>query len=417
MRLVRKLIPVSLYDIPGLEAWLEDQANRGLFPTHLGFWATFEDTGVPGTRFRLAARERKEVTPSFEQLELCRQYGWNYALSFGGFFLFYAVDPDAIELYTDWESRGFSLNPLKKRMATYQLTTMIFYGILVALVVWALFFYESKFDIQPDHFTVLPLILLNAATPVILCYLVELFLLWRDWRRNYRALRKAHAALSQGLPPPSSPGPRRNISREKGLALILLIPLILFFVVNKLDILNPFLNIPLDHFTRAYVTLQELEQEPVYPSEEVFEEHSVFDEPENYAEVNFSLLSPVWYSVTQEGYSPTPGTMENANSPDPEGGKYRYAPDLDMTYFSLIIPALAEPVARAQLDEYRLVNLWWEYEEISYPGLDFVILATAQDEPWQMAALGKGSQVAVFRYAGVERLEDHLDVLFAMTAH
>ena len=27
MSLVRKLIPVSLYDIPGLEAWLEEQAK------------------------------------------------------------------------------------------------------------------------------------------------------------------------------------------------------------------------------------------------------------------------------------------------------------------------------------------------------------------------------------------------------
>ena len=54
--------------------------------------------------------------------------------------------------------------------------------------------------------------------------------------------------------------------------------------------------------------------------------------------------------MTQEGYSPTPGTMENANSPDPEGGKYRYAPDLDMTYFHLLIPSLAKPIAQAQMD-------------------------------------------------------------------
>ena len=33
MSLIRKIIPVSLYDIPGLEHWLEEQANQGLFPT------------------------------------------------------------------------------------------------------------------------------------------------------------------------------------------------------------------------------------------------------------------------------------------------------------------------------------------------------------------------------------------------
>ena len=85
-----------------------------------------------------------------------------------------------------------------------------------------------------------------------------------------------------------------------------------------------------------------------------------------------------------------------------------------MTCFHLLIPALSKPVARAQMDSYRLVNLWWEYEEVDFPGLDFVILATVKDDPWQMAAIGKGGKVAVFRYAGVEHLEDHLDLLSKM---
>ena len=414
MNKVRKLIPVSLYDIPGLEAWLEEQANQGLFPTRLGDWATFDHSGLPGTRFRLAAQEGKKDIPTLEQLELCRQYGWNYALSFGGLFLFYAVDPDAIELYTDWESRGFSLKPLKKRMAAYRRRSIILYGILAALLIWVLFYYHSSFDVQPDSFAPLPLILLNLTTPYVLIFLITMALLWRDWNRNYRTLRKTCAALSQGLPPPHSLGPQRGIVWEKGLTLILCILLILGFCMIKFDVLNPLLNIPLSRFPGSYVALQDLEREPVYPGEEVFEEHSIFDKPENYGDINFSLLSPVWYSVAQKGYSPTPGTMENYNSPDPEGGRNRYAPALDTTCFHLLIPALAEPIARAQMDSYRLVNLWWEYKEADYPGLDFVILATAKDEPWQMAAVGKGGKVAVFRYAGVERLENHLDLLSEM---
>ena len=411
MNKVRKLIPVSIYDIPGLEAWLEEQANQGLFPTRLGDWATFDHSGLPGTRFRLAAQEGKKDIPTLEQLELCRQYGWNYALSFEGLFLFYATDPDAIELYTDWESRGFFLTPLKKRMAAYRRRSIFLYGILAALLIWVLFYYHSSFDVQPDSFAPLPLILLNLTVPYVLIFLITMVLLWRNWNRNYRALRKACAALSQGLPPPPSPGPQRGIVQEKGLTLILCILLILGFCIKDFDVLNPFLNIPLSRFPGRYVALQELEREPVYPGEEVFEEHSIFDKPENYGDINLSLLSPVWYSTVQKGYSPTPGTMENYNSPDPEGGKNRYAPALDMTCFHLLIPSLAEPIARAQMDSYRLVNLWWEYKEADYPGLDFVILATAEGEPWQMAAVGKGGKVAVFRYAGVEQLGDHLDQL------
>ena len=105
-----------------------------------------------------------------------------------------------------------------------------------------------------------------------------------------------------------------------------------------------------------------------------------------------------------------PGRRPNYYSPDPHGGEYTYSPNLDMTYFHTL-PVLAKPVARAQMDLYRLVNLYWDYEEIPWPGTDFVILATVEDEPWQMAAVGRGGRVAVFRYAGQEDLAGHLDLL------
>lgn len=102
MKTVQKLIPVSLYDIPGLEAWLEEQANQGLFPTHLGLWATFEDTGVPGTRFRLEPWGKMGNEPPPEQREFYRQAGWEYkAILCRPYVLFYTTDPDAVELYTD----------------------------------------------------------------------------------------------------------------------------------------------------------------------------------------------------------------------------------------------------------------------------------------------------------------------------
>ena len=120
-------------------------------------------------------------------------------------------------------------------------------------------------------------------------------------------------------------------------------------------------------------------------------------------------MTPVWYSVTQEAYSED-GAEDRIFSPEPEEG-CTYAPDLDMTCFTLPISALAEPVARAQLDEYRLVNLRWSYRELNVPGLDFAILAEEPEGVWQMAALGKGGRVAVYRYAGTEKLEEHLELL------
>lgn len=81
------------------------------------------------------------------------------------------------------------------------------------------------------------------------------------------------------------------------------------------------------------------------------------------------------------------------------------------TRFHLMIPALSLPVAQAQLDAYRLVNLEWSYAELSYPGLDFAIYATEPEGIWQMLAIGREGRVAVFRYAGREQLAHRLPVL------
>ena len=98
MSMIRKIIPVSLYDIPGLE----------------GSWAVFEDRGLPGTRFRLdpfANRTGEGLEPTEEKLELYRQAGWEYAFRVGrAYFLFYTTDPQAPELFSDHQSQGLSLN-------------------------------------------------------------------------------------------------------------------------------------------------------------------------------------------------------------------------------------------------------------------------------------------------------------------
>ncbi len=160
--------------------------------------------------------------------------------------------------------------------------------------------------------------------------------------------------------------------------------------------------------------IEELESVEVESWEELFREESPGGQTENYGRIRFSLLSPRWYSVTQEAYD-TDGAESRIFSPKPEEGQ-AYAPNLDMTCFTLLIPAMARPVALAQLDEYRLVNLRWSYEKLDVPGLDFAVLAEEPDGIWQMAALGRGGRVAVFRYAGEEKLEEHMELLASMVA-
>ena len=196
------------------------------------------------------------------------------------------------------------------------------------------------------------------------------------------------------------PGPRKAILCQKAAFLVLLALLV---VSNAAQVWSRWARIPLANVPGRYVSLQSLEQQTVLPWEELPDQPSLGGKAENYAQLDFSLLAPGWYTVTQKGYSPQSGSQLNYCSPDTENGEARYTPSLDATCFDLLLPALARPVAQAQMDLYRLVNLKWTYEQDAWPGLDFVIHATEPDGVWQMLAIGKGSRVAVFRYATRDR--------------
>ena len=414
MKKVRKILPLSIYDIPGMERWLEEQADAGLFPVMVDAWATFTPTGVPGTRFRLEPWGREGAEPSAEQLEFYRSAGWEYALTIGrAYYLFYTTDPAAPELYSDRQSRGLSLERLEKRALRYRRIQTAIWVCIGALLVWAMFFHRSEFDVQPAPFARVPLLLLSLFAPGLLLLLISAVFSWRTARRDLRTLRRTCRALKEGLPPPPSPGPSRRIAAEYIFGLVLIVPLLLVVVFQRL---GPWEEIPLDRFDRPYVALQELEREEVVSYGELTGEQSSFHEDENQGQLHVSLLAPTWYEVSQDGYATAEGDYRGY-SPYPEGEDrfaLCYAPNLDTACFHLLFPFLARPVAEAQLDVFRLVNVTWSYTEATFPGLDFVILADEPDGIWQMAALGKGGNVAVFRYAGREDLSGHLETLAAL---
>lgn len=409
MKKIRKMLPVSIYDLSGLETWLEEQAKAGLFPVFMNSWVTFTPTALPGTRFRLEPREGDGDSPGPEMLEKCREAGWDFALTVGSlYYLFYTTRPGVSELCFDDRGRMEYMARIERRSRRSRLIGWAVFLLTAALGLWGLLHFQSRFDVQPDPFARLPLLLLNLFDPAVLILLIVLLLFYIQSRRDRKAMKNSSGSETV-------PGPVPALSRarmaEHVLTWVLAILVIIWGICRLLDI-NPFDHIELDNFGRPYVAIQELESREVLPWEEMFREDSTGGQTENYGKLRLSLLAPSWYSVTQEAYG-TDGAESRIFSPLPEEGQ-AYAPDLDMTCFTLLIPAMARPVALAQLDEYRLVNLRWSYEELDVPGLDFAILAEEPEGIWQMAALGRGGRVAVFRYAGEEKLEEHMELLASM---
>lgn len=405
MKSVWKTTPVSLYDIQSLEGWLEEQANEGLFPVWVnGEFTQFRrDAAAPGTRFRLEPADGREA-PEPQRLELYQEAGWEYGDTVGkAYFLFYTADPSATELHTDPVTRGISLEHLagqvKKARRKQRIWRLVMLGIVIAgvLMIW-------RMDARR-----LPLYLLDMSGIPLICLPFFLWFCWND-ERKYRRLLDLQRSLELGITPKHSRPRRRSFWF---VPFWISIPLAGLFIVLWFGHLFGFWDYPaakpLEDFSGTYVNLQQLESEPLVTYQEIFGEEPFWGWDDNTVTRKFALLSPGYYAVDQNLFSQKDGTRKNSFSSngDPE---HRYSPSLDAVYFRLVIPAMARPVALAQMAEQEAVNLTWTYEEIDYPGLDFVILSRS-DSQYQGAAVARGGRLAVFHYGGREDLAEHLDVL------
>ena len=410
MKTVRKITPVSLYDMPGLEQWLEEMANLGLFPLKVREWTTFRKDGTPGTRFRLEPMG-KDREPPQAQLDLYREAGWEYAFSMGrAYLLFYSTDPNAPELHTDWMTKGQALDQLAKRIRWgkwHRILYVAFFFLWISfLTLLPALLSPSRFDVQPDRWAYLPKTLVSLTSLPLVLFLGALLLFYGKEVRDFRQLLRMHRNLSEGMPPPPSPGPSQKNRRWNQFitcfSALCFLSVILHFLLRSLS---------LAWFPLPYPHLSQVDGQFLISYEEMFDRSP--GERENVAEWSTSLLAPVWYTVNQSGYrvydqAPT----ENAPLMY-SGSAVYYAPELTMTKMVLTIPAMARPVAESVMDSMRLVNLEWTYEELSHPEADFVILGRTK-HPWQLAALGKNGKIAVFRYSGSADLADRLNILVEM---
>lgn len=400
MKNAYKTTPVSLLDIQGLERWLEEQAGKGLFPRLIreDFTRFERREPISAPRFRLEAANGKNLAEP-ERLELYQQAGWQYwGLVSELYFLFYTFDPAAPELHTDPVTRGISLEHLagqvEKARKKQRVWRLVILGILAAgiLHIWRM---------DPRR---LPLCFLDLSGTALISLIVFIWMWWNE-ERAFRLLLDLQRSLELGI----TPKPSRPRRRAPFWISILLAALLLILVIgDRLDH-----STPLEHFSGTYVNLQQLEPEPLSTYEELFgEPHHKSpgsDWGDNTATRQFSLFSPNWYTVNQTLLSPEERESKSGYSSNGDP-RYVYSPTLEAVYFHLAIPAMARPIALAQMAEQEAVNLTWTYEEVDYPGLDFVILSRSNSQ-YQGAALAKGGRLAVFHYGGREDLADHLDIL------
>ena len=109
-------LPASLYDVPAIQAWLEDQAKRGKL---LDYWCVFRKGEPTECQYRLEPVGEKEYKPSEEKEAAYEAAGWEFvcatSVNTEGFFVWRSVRPNPEELHTEPETEGICYEWLQKR--------------------------------------------------------------------------------------------------------------------------------------------------------------------------------------------------------------------------------------------------------------------------------------------------------------
>ena len=119
-KFVKRVIPFESCDIPAIQNWLEDMAEKGLFFKECGvFFAKFEKGEPKDMRYRLDFCDVVACDIPEEKKELYERSGWNVVGDFKNDCVVICTEnPDAPEIYTDCERLA---KPLKSIISKYRI--------------------------------------------------------------------------------------------------------------------------------------------------------------------------------------------------------------------------------------------------------------------------------------------------------
>ena len=136
--------PCPIYDVEGIESWLEELAKQGLILTKGGLFcgfAEFEKVEPKAMRYRLQPWPKKrkltdDAGPSAEAVELAEEYGWTYLCDMGEYAVFACEDPNARELDTDPQVQAENFRHAYKRKRNTVIGNTVFLLLVLGLICW-----------------------------------------------------------------------------------------------------------------------------------------------------------------------------------------------------------------------------------------------------------------------------------------
>ncbi len=137
-----KMPPCPLYDTEGIESWLEDLSQEGLTLQAERLFFGFLSF-VPGpsqsVRYRMEPALKQQsfwsgdpTCPPEDAIALHEEFGWEFVIRLGEFYLYRSYDPNARELSTDPQIQELTLKRLSRRQWTALFFFLLHLGIQIA---------------------------------------------------------------------------------------------------------------------------------------------------------------------------------------------------------------------------------------------------------------------------------------------
>lgn len=218
-----RFAPCPVYDLEGMECWLENLAQQGLFLSASGFigtYGTFEKREPKSVRYRLQPLQKKKYyaddgLPHRAARELAEEYGWIFVCTIEDYAIYTCDDPTVRELDTDPRIQALAIQDLCKRRRN---------GFLVSLAMMVFWFFRLWY--RP--ISLLSLLPIWLFLPALLSWCLTPFTGFAELSH----LRKLCKKLSQGEPLTQIAGGKHHLYRVNTLITliaVLWVPVILVF--------------------------------------------------------------------------------------------------------------------------------------------------------------------------------------------
>ena len=387
MKLIRKLLPVNVYDIAKTQSYFKDMSKMGYFIKKIGTFAYFEK-GEPEERtYRLEPLMKKEGRPSEEKLEYYEACGWKYVCTIASAFHLYETSKeDFEELHTDPVTQSYAFQRLNQKMKSAFMISLL----LIPISLFQLLHYFLLSDTP-----VLNAVKYGSGTYTLLMVLVTL-IMGREIFENRKKLRVLLRNLQTG----------REMVQEEHYQLTYT-PYVFHTMIVVLSILLIIMNVSI-LFTGWEKKLAAYgEDMPALRLSDI-EDHHNFEIDDRYRRSNLisydaGELAASVYEISESGI------IKEKMWKDQSG---IYSPHLETEYYELRLSFFEERLLKEliidALDFHRYES--FTFEELLETRFDQAVTIRVKETQMFFGRLGK--KVVYVNYHGYKDLTEHLDELY-----